>query len=215
MTLKLVPVVELEPGRFATRAHAPPNCSRLDDAARWETYWRDSLADSDVDLRPVFGTQFVELNAALSHRHAQTIVLRIAGLEDAEHLDDVGAMPGGLVLMENGAPILFPQCYLSMTVEFREVLNDASDTWREIWIGHPMLSLRDCGGLTEFSKLVAPERQRPIEVDFRVRTDELAAALAAAEIELGAAVPIVAALVRDATKLDAEGVARILTGHRP
>ncbi len=214
MDIKLMPVVELEPAAFATKEHLTPNCVQAEDEAGWEAYWRDSLADVDVEIEHLPGTWFVPLRAVLANRSARVIISRIADLENAAELDELGVLDGGLVLMGDGEPLLLPQCCgdLGAAQNLRAFLTEPSDTWTGVWIGHPMLSLRRSGAFIEFSRLVDPGGIPAMDVHFRVGADELAAALAVAEVELAAAAVTVEELLRGLTSLDVKDAARILTG---
>src|SRR5438128_2733639 len=115
--IELVPVLELEPWKFATQERNSPNSSRREVPGEWHRYWLDCLADAGIaDLEP--------LQAGSMHVPARQLVNKPAVLEKLlaffvnewggpEVFSDPDQKPvfgGGLALCSGGQVLAEPTC---------------------------------------------------------------------------------------------------------
>lgn len=137
--LELVPVVELEPGRFG-KAEGPPGPWSDEQCAQ---YWTDCLAQADLDhLVPVHPRSWLVALDDLLERRVLRRILR-PYLDDLDDMvDGVGcAFSGGFALYDGAEPLLLPQCCgdLGNLSEWQAVSGLRGRSSARVWIGHPEL----------------------------------------------------------------------------
>jgi hypothetical protein len=191
--IELVPVVELEPYRFATQERSLPSGTTGTDKEgldQWHCYWRDSLADSGVTgLRPIRAGSWHVPTTAFTNTVTLRAVLEVL-LRDQDgvlDLSDPNGVPlpgGGLALLGPAGEVLVEPaccCDLGSISEWRAAVTHQSGGWMGLWTGHPWVSVR-----YEEPWLVLSE---PHESDSPVgrwafRPEQLQRALSEAESEL-------------------------------
>jgi hypothetical protein len=183
--VRLIPVVELEPSRFATRERPLPAGS---SRGEWDCYWRASLADSGLvglpPLRPgswhVPTTGFTD--PALLGKFLE-VTLQFWGPEVLSDPDGLPVLEGGLALYQGDAALAEPTCCvdLSNLADWREAAAYRGPGWQMLWIGHPWLSVRfDADRLI----LSEPHESDTPTARWAVTPDHLDRAIALAEEEL-------------------------------
>ena len=199
-SVELVPVLEVEPQRFATRDRAWPPGSRYELPDEWHRYWLDSLADAGVvGLEPLApGSDHVP-TAALAAPVLETVLRAVighwSGVETLSDPDGDPVLNGGLALRRPGGPVLVePGCCSDLRTlsDWREAAGYRGAGWKVVWIGHPWVSVR-----YQEPWLVLSQRHEGEDPADRwaVRSDELRRAVAAAGAELGRFVACLAALL--------------------
>ncbi|WP_437605226.1 hypothetical protein WMF20_29185 [Sorangium sp. So ce834] len=137
--LRLMPVVELEPGRFGS---APHPSSGPWTATESDRYWRACLrAGGLVGVDPIVpGSWFVAIDA-LTSQDALITVLRVHLGDSVPADDEVGALSGGLALVDDGEVLLLPTCCgdLSDLENWRTAAHRSAESPEMLWIGHPWL----------------------------------------------------------------------------
>jgi hypothetical protein len=216
--VRLVSVLELEPGRFTARERPLPSGSGREVPHEWDRYWRDALADAGIvgltPLRP--GSWHVPTNQ-LQDRTMLGLILA-ATLESwggAESLTDPDGKPvldGGLALCQADEVLAEPACCadLGNLADWREAAAYRGPEWRMLWIGHPWLSVRHehcwlvLSGPHESDSPVARWAVSPEDLDAAVDQAQTGLEDFAARL-----LPAVAAVVGDGS---ARRIARKLTG---
>ncbi|XYH92971.1 hypothetical protein ACMHYB_34585 [Sorangium sp. So ce1128] len=137
--LRLMPVAELEPGRFGSVPH--PSSGPW-TATESDSYWRACLrAGGLVGVDPIVpGSWFVAIDA-LTSQDALIKVLH-AHLGDSVPADDeVGPLCGGLALVDGVEVLLLPTCCgdLGDLGNWWTAAHRLAESPEMLWIGHPWL----------------------------------------------------------------------------
>src|SRR5437868_6676648 len=107
--ISLIPVIEFEPARYATRERQPPPITAQHDTQAWEAYWRASLSDAGIDelhpFRP--GGWQVPITQLVRPSTLRTILE--AQLKHVETADTLATFPGGYILA-SGEIAIGPGC---------------------------------------------------------------------------------------------------------
>ncbi len=158
--IELIPVVELEPGRFSTRTRQLPEGSSRDVPSEWDAYWSASLADSDITgLRPIYPGSWHVLaeDLARSPSLARFLEVITRDSEDPATMPDheyQSALEGGFVLRSGDEWLIYPACCsdLGDITNWKEAACYRGAGWQMLWIGHPWLSIRSEGGMLVLSE---------------------------------------------------------------
>jgi len=218
--LDLVPVLELEPMKFATREHPLPSGTGPEMPEAWHRYWLDSLADSGImGLEPLppgswhVPTQRLS-DPALLHRFLTVIIEEWGGTDIFTDPDSKPVLNGGLALFSGGELIARPTCCsdLGNLCDWRQATASRGANWQMLWIGHPWLSVR-----YELPWLVISDLHESDMPTSRwaVNPDDLHQAVADAENELQAFALRMQPVLEAMGVVDVERNARRLAGLKP
>jgi hypothetical protein len=184
-SLRLRPVLELAPTRFAEVPY--PDDPGLSHTERADRYWRAAMRAALLDVEPVRPASWFVYADAIASPEPLRSVLRahFAAGDPPGDLEEVGALAGGLALLDDGAVVLLPTCCGDMgnLSEWRETATYREPDPRMVWIGHPWLS-----AWYESGALMIREEQeyhQPVTpMLLRVQPDALLAAVERAEDEV-------------------------------
>ncbi|ATB41742.1 hypothetical protein CYFUS_007212 [Cystobacter fuscus] len=140
--LRLVPVVEFEPGPYARLDRPLPEVSD-EDGPGDERSWAERLADAGIQLEPLVPESWLVPTSRLTDPHVLRQLLRVSlksldatGAEP--RVDSVSAMMGGQALLEDEHVVLKPRCCGDLrNLEHWE--NAARQRFEGFWIGHPQV----------------------------------------------------------------------------
>lgn len=148
---QLLPVLELEPGTFATQDRSFPYEEGKDQTNEEQQYWETCLADSGItDLSPIrTGSWFVRVTSFSDLQLKQ--YLRVI-FEDWGGIDelftDADCLPelhGGFALLsQSGEALIEPTCCSSLKdlVNWKAAAQNREVYWQELWVGHPWISTK-------------------------------------------------------------------------
>jgi hypothetical protein len=145
---ELIPVLKLEPFRFAAEDRSAPSGIYEDVPEDWYRYWLESLADSGITgLMPVErGSWHVPTSEftgpVLLGRVLEVIFQNLSEIGFSIDLDCL-PLDGGLVLRCQSQNVLIePGCCgdLGNVASWRKVVGYRQAEWHPLWIGHPSLS---------------------------------------------------------------------------
>jgi hypothetical protein len=191
-TIELVPVIALEPYRFATQACCPsPLREGKEGLDEWGCYWRDALAEAGITgLWPIRSRSWHVATTELTDLDTLRTVLEATlfqdeGIESLAASDSIPALDGGLALCgADGEVLVEPTCCadLDNLSEWQVAARHRGREWQAVWIGHPWVSVRF---EEPWLVLTQPDESasRP-EGKWIFRPEQLERALAAAESEL-------------------------------
>jgi hypothetical protein len=146
--MKLIPVVEFAPTYYQTKHHEMPDCSGQNCFDEWDTYWKNSLADSGIiGLEPYEkGSWLVETERLLDYNKALEHMLRnhmlYVDLDKVGNVfEHVSALPGGYILEITETIQVYPQCCGSLKdiSEWKRASEYVDREEATLWIGHPSL----------------------------------------------------------------------------
>jgi hypothetical protein len=148
--VELVPVLELEPMKFATGEHPLPVGTGPDMPEAWHHYWLDCLADSGITgldpLHPAswhVATQRLT-DPALLHQFLKVTLDDWGGLDVFTDPDCKPVLDGGLALLVGREVVVEPTCCVDLgsLSDWRQAVAHRGAGWQMLWIGHPWLSVR-------------------------------------------------------------------------
>ncbi|WP_437649903.1 hypothetical protein [Sorangium sp. So ce362] len=216
--LRLLPVVELEPGAYGS---APQPGTSPWTAEESDTYWRACLrAGGVVGVAPVVqGSWLVALDALnspdLLHRVLQ---VHFAGGVPAD-LDGIDPFCGGLALVDDSELLILPTCCgdLGALDNWQIATEQRTELPEMLWIGHPCLTVwyhAPMLHIREEAECNLPTHPR----EFAMNPEALQSAVRQATRELDLFCERVVVSLRELTgvldALDARAIGRILVGKR-
>lgn len=189
--IELVPVLLLEPFKFATENRSRPSGRCGDLPEDWHRYWSDCLGDSGLTgLNPlqrgswhVPTTEFADPD--ILRRLLALIFNDWGGVDVLSDPECTPVLNGGLALYSPTHGLLAePRCCadLSDTANWRAAATCTQPEWQMLWIGHPWLSVK-CQ--TPWLMIGDKLETTPTEERWAISPDELVRAVATAESELG------------------------------
>lgn len=187
--VELVPVLELEPMKFALGEYPSPAGTGPDMPEAWHRYWLDCLADAGITglepLRPASWHVPTRRLAdpALLHQFLKVTVGEWGGPDLFTDPDCKPVLDGGLALLTGTEVIVEPTCCVDLgsLADWRQASAYRERDWQMLWIGHPWLSVRFEAPWLILSDL--HESDTPTG-RWAVNADDLERAIAVAEEEL-------------------------------
>jgi hypothetical protein len=213
--VRLVPVLELSPARFATRERPLPTGSGREVSQEWDRYWRDALADSGiVGLTPIRPGSWHVPAASLTDPIllGKLLAAAVKDWEGPESLTDPDGKPvldGGLALYQADEVLAEPACCVDLgnLSDWRVAAAFRGADWQMRWVGHPWLSVRHDG---RWLVLSGPHESETPAARWAVTPDELGRAVEQAAAELEA----FAGRLQPAVAVLAGGKAAVLVARR-
>ena len=146
--MKLIPVVEFEPGKFQSEEREGWQSYADDHPSGWNSYWGNSLADSGIiDLEPYeSGSWLVETNK-LTPEIVTILLKKIYEIDDESITDleemGIGTLSGGYVLEISDTVNITPSCCggLENIKDWEEASDWMGKKTTDLWIGHPWLEV--------------------------------------------------------------------------
>jgi hypothetical protein len=183
--LKLIPVVEFEPGFFKSDERENPIFSNNDTPQDWAEYWKNSLADSGIlGIDPYWECSwFVEVSQLTPEI---VKILLEKRYDNSVESNEFYSLSGGYVLEEGTILLSTPHCCGSIRDirEWQDASNWTNTDEMYLWIGHPQLMVSSIDSqhlkITETYEYNRPEEPETFTVD---RT-ELKAAIIDAKKQL-------------------------------
>jgi hypothetical protein len=218
--IELVPVLKLEPFRFAAGDRSAPSGIYEDMPEEWYRYWVQSLADSGITgLMPVErGSWHVPTSEFTGPELLERVLeLIFQNLSEAGFSIDLECLPldGGLALRCQSQNVLIePGCCgdLGNAASWRRVAGYRRAEWHPLWIGHPSLSV-----LYRAPRLIisSPHDAEDPTARWAVCPDQLQVAIESAEIELERFARQIAVALPSDYKVESRLMGRKLAGLGP
>lgn len=170
MHLKLA--LELSPYDYAPDMYESPKQSIAEAAEDWNTFWLKCIANKGLGHLVALqkGTYLVDIDT-LGETELEVILRQTLEEVLPEEWDEhLYMMCGGVCLFEQDILVLAPSCCGDMNSlsDWDEILDHASDTWTELWIGHPWVYYRRDKDMIEFSNYTEANATTHHEQDLAV-----------------------------------------------
>jgi hypothetical protein len=175
--LRLIPVLEFEPGRFQTQAYECPHGTAWEYPNEWHHYWKNSLADAGIgDLEPYAVASWLVELAKLTPENIAIYLNKVEAIDP--ETNEAGSLAGGYILQADEIEIT-PQCCGSLAdiAEWEMAADCQETTATMLWIGHPYLMVNK---IDDRYILVTDDDGRHIKIDRR----ELRIAISSARQQL-------------------------------
>jgi hypothetical protein len=138
--LKLIPVIEFEPGFFQSDDRSNPIVSNNDTPQDWAEYWKNSLADSGiVGIAPYWKCSFFVEVSQLTPEIVKILLEK--RYENSVESNEFYSLSGGYVLEDGTIFLSTPHCCGSIRDirEWEDASNWTNTDEMHLWIGHPQL----------------------------------------------------------------------------
>ncbi|WNJ18255.1 hypothetical protein [Pontibacter sp. G13] len=178
-SLYIKPVLELSPSEYSKTEHEYPNGSSIEYPNEWNQYWLKNLSESGIDdIVPCIKGQFFAELSRISDSTLEIILNTQLEETDLNSEDEICALEGGLTVFFDDIPLIYPQCCSSLSdyKNWLETLEDKPTTWKQIWIGHPMIYVKISNNKLEFSELTeanSPKDKAEFEVDLKEFSNQI------------------------------------------
>jgi hypothetical protein len=214
--IELIPVLELEPFRFAAEGRSSPSGVYEDMPEEWYRYWVESLADSGISgLVPVARgswhvptSEFTDLA-----RLRRVLEVTFQNLEEAGFSVDLECLPllGGLALRQSQNVLIEPGCCADLgdVAGWREAVGHRRTEWRSLSLGHPWVSVQYRAPQMIIS---SPHNGNFPTARWAVCPDQLRVAVVAAELELERFAGRITAAMPAGYRVDPHPMGRKLAG---
>jgi hypothetical protein len=183
--LKLIPVVEFEPGFFKSDDREHPIVSNNDTPQDWADYWENSLADSGIiGIYPYWECSFFVEVSQLTP--AIVKILLEKRYDNSVESNEFYSLSGGYVLEAGTTFLSTPNCCGSIRDirEWEDASNWTNTDEMYLWIGHPQLMVSSIDSQhLKITETYEYERSEDPET-FTVDRNELKAAIIEANNQL-------------------------------
>ncbi len=161
-----------------------PTVSARDDPAAWYRYWKDSLADAQIDdVEPVYQRSWWVATRTLTDRTLR-VLLRELLLDHQQSVDveGINTLFGGYALLHGGTVVIEYTCCTDFSdiEEWEHAAAYRGGEWMGVWIGHPQTYVRFDGGRLLMND---PQDDGTVVAKFSLEPTMLAVAAASAEQE--------------------------------
>jgi hypothetical protein len=186
--LELVPVLEFSPSTYDKMDRPSPAGSVTENPEGWKTYWVECLADSGIiGLTNLEHSWLVPIEEITEPNIIKQYLTSEIGesLVDEYDPDHFGALIGGFALRSGGETLVLPGCCgdLGNIEEWKTAAEYKKGDWVDVWIGHPLISIR-----FNAEQLIISETHEPGEKPERnchsIDPKELLKAISKAEVQI-------------------------------
>lgn len=217
--MKLVNTIEISPLDFADAEYEFPNGSSKELPSQWNKFWKKCVGDKNLDSLEAIkkGSYFVDITT-IGNNELKVIIeneLEEVDLDDYE--EQVGRLCGGIVIKLGDKFPIEPTCCgdLGNIHEWKDIFQQKTNTWNQLWIGHPWIFYKVVSNKVQFSdyyeeNLKSIENLKPI---LEISLSELESQL---EIVEQQQIDFEARVKKTLNKLDIQNskeIAKIMTGN--
>lgn len=153
--MELINTIEISPYNYKILDHESPKGRRKDFPDEYETFRKKCLSDTNLEnLNPIKkGSDLVDIETIKNQELEKIIKNQLKDVDLEDYEEQVGRIEGGIVIkIENEFPIE-PTCCgdIGNISEWEEIFENKTDSWNQMWIGHPWIFYRRINDTIEFS----------------------------------------------------------------
>ncbi|WP_223606856.1 hypothetical protein [Chryseobacterium sp. OSA05B] len=172
--MKLINVIEINPLKYSKEESELPDSSDFPDSEIWYKEWVKSVSSLNFNFSPIDNdSYFVDIEVIDDENLGIVLEADLKEINPEEIEDMLTAFDGGIALMEDDKAWVLPTCCgdIGNIIEWKKILEDETEKWNELWIGHPWIFYKKVNGkiqLSDYSDLNlkdAKNIQAHIEVD--------------------------------------------------
>ncbi|PIF44382.1 hypothetical protein CLU96_1348 [Chryseobacterium sp. 52] len=170
--MKLINVIEINPLNFSKEGSALPEVSDFPDPEDWYDEWVKTVSILDFDFNTISkGSYLVDIES-VDDRNLEII---LQGIEFDEFEDEILPFDGGIALMEDNKALLLPTCCgdIGNIQEWKKILEDKTQEWNDLWIGHPWVFYKKNKGKIQFSDYSDENLKDITDIKSMIEIDEL------------------------------------------
>ena len=154
--MQLINTIEISPFSYSNKDYELPNGSAKEFPNEWNNLWLKCVSDKNIaDLNTIQNGSFL-----VDIEHINDTNLEIIIKKTLEHTDNsinleeqISYLIGGIAIKSNNCFIIMPTCCgdIGNLTEWESIFENASNSWKQLWIGHPWIFYKRQNELIEFS----------------------------------------------------------------
>jgi hypothetical protein len=177
--MQLLNTIEISPYDFSEEEYDSPNGSSIELPEERNEFWKKCISDKKLGHLEAIqkGSYLVDLSTLRDDDLVEILKNELKEVELSDFEEQVGKISGGIVLKDNDVIYLEPSCCgdIGNITEWEKIVQNASSTWAQLWIGHPWVFYRKDDQFIEFSNYTesGPEDFQENDILIRVSQSEL------------------------------------------
>ncbi len=153
--MQLINTIEINPYDYTDSECEYPNVSLEDSPEAWDKFWRKCISDKNLEnLKAIkTGSYLVDITSIGNTELEKIIKTELKEVDLADYEEQVGLICGGIVVKMENEIIIEPMCCgdIGNLHEWKNIINETSKNWKQLWIGHPWVFYKKENGIIEFS----------------------------------------------------------------
>lgn len=175
--MKLINVIEIYPLKYSKEESELPDSSAFPDSEIWYKEWVKSASSLNFNFTPIDNdSYFVDVDMVDDENLEIILGMDFKGFKPAELEEDtLTAFDGGIALMENDKAWVLPTCCgdIGNIKEWKKILEDKTEEWNELWIGHPWIFYKKVNGKIQLSDYSDVDIKDAKNIQTRIEVGEL------------------------------------------
>lgn len=152
--MKLINVIEIYPLKYSKEESELPDSSDFPDSEIWYKEWVKSVSRLSFNFSPIDEGSYLFDIEVIGDEDLEIILeANLKEINPEEIEDMLTAFDGGIALMEDGRAMVLPTCCgdIGNIKEWKRILEDQTEEWNDLWIGHPWIFYKKVNGKVQLS----------------------------------------------------------------
>lgn len=152
--MKLINVIEIYPLKYSREESELPDSSDFPDSDIWYREWEKAVSRLNFNFSPIDkDTYFIDIEMIDDENLEIILEVNLKEINPEETEDMMTAFDGGIVLIEEDKTWVLPTCCgdIGNIKEWKKILEDKTEEWNELWIGHPWIFYKKVKGKIQLS----------------------------------------------------------------
>ncbi|MCT2407127.1 hypothetical protein NZD88_06120 [Chryseobacterium antibioticum] len=175
--MKLINVIEIYPLKYSKEESELPDSFDFPDSEIWYKEWVKSVSSLNFNFGPIDNNSYlVDIEKIDDDNLGIILGTDFKGIKPAELEEDMlTAFDGGIALMEDGRAMVLPTCCgdIGNIKEWKRILEDQTEEWNELWIGHPWIFYKKVNGKVQLSDYSDVNLKDAKNIQAHIEVDEL------------------------------------------
>ncbi|MDI9310543.1 MAG: hypothetical protein QM535_10025 [Limnohabitans sp.] len=153
--MKLINTIEISPYDYSEKEYEYPKGSSLELPDEWNEFWIKCISDKKLGNLTAIkkGSYLVDIEAINDEELEEIVKNELKEVELDDFEEQISKIFGGIVIIENEISLIEPTCCgdIGNLIEWESIFEVKSNTWHQLWIGHPWLFYKKEKGYVDFS----------------------------------------------------------------
>ncbi|MCT2561321.1 hypothetical protein [Chryseobacterium herbae] len=175
--MKLINVIEIYPLKYSKEDSELPDSSDFPDSEIWYKEWVKSVSSLNFNFSPIDEDSYLIDIEMIDDGNLEIILgTDFKGIKPTELEEDMlTAFDGGIALMEDNKAWVLPTCCgdIGNIKEWKKILEDKTEEWNELWIGHPWIFYKKVNGKIQLSDYSDVNLKDAKNIQAHIEVDEL------------------------------------------
>lgn len=177
--MKLINTIEVSPYDYSEKEYEYPQGSSSELPEEWNEFWKMCISDKNLENLCAIrkGSYLVNIETINDKELEEILKNELKGVELDDFEEQIGRMYGGIVIIENEILHIEPTCCgdIGNLNEWESIFEAKSNTWLQLWIGHPWLFYKKEKGNVGFSDYTELNLEdfKDIKIKFQFSEEEL------------------------------------------